>query len=62
MSGRLLRRVLKEQDEKTLAFPDPYPEASTVDDEDEDEQSNSTAVRGRLINPFDLLDGEVGCR
>ncbi|KAG6539230.1 transcription factor 25-like [Zingiber officinale] len=58
MSGRLLRRVLKERDEKTIAFPDPYTEASTVDDEDEDEQSNSTAATGRLTNPFDLLDGE----
>ncbi|WOK96482.1 hypothetical protein Cni_G05189 [Canna indica] len=53
MSARLLRRVLKEQEEKKLASPDL---TAAADDVNEEEESDSQPAGGGFKNPFDLLD------
>ncbi|CAL9761343.1 unnamed protein product [Musa acuminata subsp. burmannicoides] len=55
MSNRLLRRVLKEREEKRFASSDLDPEAAAIEN---DEESDSPPSGSRFKNPFDLLDDQ----
>ncbi|RRT37064.1 hypothetical protein B296_00051741 [Ensete ventricosum] len=55
MSSRLLRRVLKEREEKRFASSDLDPEAAAIEI---DEESDSPPGGSRFKNPFDLLDDQ----
>lgn len=59
MSNRLLRRVLKEREEKRFASSDLDPEAAAIEN---DEESDSPPAGSRFKNPFDLLDDQVDYR
>lgn len=55
MSNRLLRRVLKEREEKRFATSDLDPEAAAIEN---GEESDSPPAGSRFKNPFDLLDDQ----
>lgn len=57
MSARLLKRVLKEQEEKQLASHDPVADAAS-----DEEEAGSPPTGGRSKNLFDLLGDQVGAR
>lgn len=66
MSARLLRRVLKEQEEKRLGSSEPDPDLAIDADGDEESGSppaSASASVAASMNPFDLLDDDqVGAR
>ncbi|XP_020088170.1 transcription factor 25 [Ananas comosus] len=57
MSARLLRRVLKEQEEKRLGSSEPDPDLA-IDADGDEESGSPPASASASMNPFDLLDDD----